>query len=175
MRLKELMDHVYPLSCMPRYSNRLRVRDEDVAQHSFFTAVIVVGLHRYYEFDLGKAILAAICHDITEVDLSDVSHAVKVANEDLKRCFEQAEFKAISKYPRSFREGFYTFLDEGSAESMIAQYADVLQVIQYTEMEIKLGNSCMKDIIQEARTRSVDLRKELKQYERKDRTDFELI
>jgi len=165
MNLTEYYDKIYTLSFINRYTNVIRVKNEDVAQHSFFVAALVLKLHEKYDFDLGKALQAAISHDMSEADLSDVTHDVKVKFPDLAHEISIAELEVLKKYPKSVLDGVEIFLSN-STEGLIANLADVVQVQQYLSNEISLGNKKMFQIEAKTRERRNALEQELKQYER---------
>ncbi len=166
MDLKEYYQRVYRLAFINRYTNVIRIRNEDVAQHSFFVAAIVLKLHDKYDFDLGVALQAAISHDITEADLSDVTHDVKRDNPGLKVEISIAEAKVIGKYPEAVVKGFMDFENTSSLPGKVANLADVIQVQQYIDSEISLGNLNVDVIRVEAFHRREQLEKELSSYER---------
>jgi 5'-deoxynucleotidase YfbR-like HD superfamily hydrolase len=165
MCLSEYYTQIYKLSFINRYTNIIRVRNEDVAQHSFFVAAIVLKLYDKYIFDLGKALQAAISHDITEADLSDITHEVKFKHKNLAKEIQLAEEKEIQKYPKAVIEGVQIF-NSNLVEGLVVNYADVLQVNQYVLNEISLGNKNISKIRIETERRINELKKELKQYER---------
>lgn len=166
MKLSDYVNSVYRLRFINRYTNRIRIRDEDVAQHSFFVAAIILKLHDDYKFDLGIALQAAVSHDITEADLSDVTHDVKKKNPELAKEIKKAEHREIMKYPRAVQEGALLFEECDTVESLIANLADVIQVQQYVDSEISIGNSTLSDIDKNTRIRMYVLKKELKEYAR---------
>lgn len=166
MNMSEYYNRIYRLSFIQRYTNVVRVRSEDVAQHSFFVAAIVMKLHEKYEFDLGKTLQAAISHDITEADLSDVTHDVKMKYPGLAKEIKKAEMQCIQKYPQAVIDGFAEFEDAASVNGKIANLADVIQVMQYIEIELSLGNRNVVGIAAEARNRRDQLITELESYVR---------
>ena len=158
---------IYRLKFITRYSNRFRIHDESVAEHSLFVAAIVIKLHDEYDFDLGLALLAAISHDIAESDISDVTHDIKEKHPALKECLQVAELKEIMKYPQLIRHGYNTFERAITVEGLIANLADVIQVMQYVRTEMSLGNSAIEDIELGCIKRICFLKKQLKDAERK--------
>ncbi len=145
MILDEYYSRIYRLAFITRYSNQFRVTNEDVAQHSFFVAAIVLQLHDEYTFDLGKALLAAICHDIPEADLGDVSYALRRNNKVLANEINKVEQEVIKKYPQVVGEGLDIF-NSDSSEGHVVQLADAIQVFQYAIIEVSLGNVNMTKI-----------------------------
>jgi 5'-deoxynucleotidase YfbR-like HD superfamily hydrolase len=166
MRSREYYENIYRLRFVTRYSNRLRTIDEDVAQHSFFVAAIILRLHDIYDFDLGLALIAAVSHDIMESDLSDVTHDIKERYPRLRRCISEAEQAEIVKYPRAVQAGFSIFEHVSTVEGLVANLADVLQVVQYVRAEESLGNSTLSDVKQGALQRATALKRRLAKYER---------
>ena len=165
MTLDEYYTKIYTLSFINRYTNVIRVKNEDVAQHSFFVSAIVLKLHEDYDFDLGKALQAAISHDISEADLSDVTHDVKVKFPNLANEISIAENTVLKKYPPAVRVGFLIFIGD-SVEGLVVNLADVIQVQQYLSNEISLGNAKLSSIENQTRVRRHALEQELKSYER---------
>jgi len=158
---------VYSLSFIVRYSNVPRIRDEDVAQHSFFTSAIVVRLHERYEFDLGLALLAAVSHDLPESKIDDVSHAVKNRFPRVAKALREAEHEVIKKLPPNFQKGIKIFESE-TIEGKICRLADALQCYQYSKTELDLGNKgYMKHVYCKSTERCAKLIKELQEYERR--------
>lgn len=166
MRIAGYYSKIYRLAFINRYTNVIRIRNEDVAQHSFFVAAIILKLHEEYDFNLGLALQAAISHDISEADLSDVTHDVKERFPQLAEEISIAEVSVLNEYPQAVRDGFATFEDPKSVEGMIANLADIMQVEQYVEAEISLGNRNMDEIQAGSRTRRYRLSRKLKKYVR---------
>jgi len=165
MTLEEYYKKLYKLSFINRYSSIFRINNENVAQHSFFVAAIVLKLYEEYVFELNEALLAAICHDIPEVDIGDIIHSVKKDNPELDLALKSVEKKAISKYPYIIQYG-HSIYNGNTVEGKVAQLADVFQVHQYVNNEISLGNTNMERIHRETKQRIEVLRKELKPHER---------
>ena len=166
MNIEEYYSKIYKLSFIQRYANIARIRNEDVAQHSFFVSAIILKLYDNYSFNLGIALQAAVCHDITEADLSDVTHQVKHDYPQLAAEIKKVEIQVVCNYPDAVIEGFKVFEDESSVEGLIANLADVMQVSQYIDNEISLGNKNVFDIRIEATKRIHTLRQRLSRYER---------
>ena len=162
MSIEEYIAGIYRLRYITRYANRIRVRDEDVAQHSFFVSAIILKLHDDYKFDLGLALQLAVSHDITEADLSDVAHDVKQKHPKLAEEIKNAEIKELAKYPAAVIKGSVLFNACSTVEGLIANLADVIQVRQYVLSELSIGNSTLSDIDIDSRSRMASLRKELK-------------
>jgi 5'-deoxynucleotidase YfbR-like HD superfamily hydrolase len=59
------------------------------------------------------------------------------------------------------------YKDGSTVESKIVKYADTIQVIQYAQGEVNLGNSAyMKSVVDDATYRSIKLKELLNEYKR---------
>ncbi len=169
MTLTEYYNHIYRLSYITRYSNLPRIKDEDVAQHSFFVAAIVIKLSEKYTFDLTSAIAIAVCHDIVEADTNDITNDIKIKHPGFASELEIVELKELGKYPRPIETYAIEYMHQRTVESKIVKLADILQVQQYLSNEIDLGNSIIKDMWSKVNRRRWEIKKELKEYERTDK------
>jgi 5'-deoxynucleotidase YfbR-like HD superfamily hydrolase len=143
-----------------------RIKEESIAEHSFFVASLVVKLHDEYEFNLGKALEMAIVHDWTESYTDDITVATKTLFPELAAIVSEIELKVASAtMSPSVFDTWSEYKKQSCVESKIVKYADTLQVMQYSANEISLGNSCyMRDVYNGAVARCGDLQRELEQY-----------
>ena len=140
-----------------RYANRVRIKDEDLAQHSYSVAYYCFDIA--YDYDIpdkirNEAIAMAIIHDIGECFTSDLPHDVKYENPELKDLCEKLERKYVDKLP-SCRELWYKFQDNDSIQSIMVKLGDSLSAKSYVERELALGNNTdvMKNIQKEIEAR----------------------
>ena len=138
--MKAYIDQIYPLSYIIRYSNIPRIKDESVAEHSFYVAAIVQKLYDKYRFDLGTALNMAISHDMIEVYVNDIPHLIKQRHPDLTSLLKNIEAREAENFPKCVHSGIKR-LQEDLPESFIVRMADAIQCQQYAENEIGLGNS----------------------------------
>lgn len=145
------VNKLYNLSYLIRYSNVKRIKNESVAEHSFYVAVEVLKLYEDYIFDLGKALGMAITHDFAESDIDDVNHKIKHTYPEVAKALKDAEKSIIKKYP-DFIQDYIKEYDEGdSIEHLIVHIADAAQCITYSKNEIELGNkSYMEKVYKES-------------------------
>lgn len=160
---------IYNLSYITRYSNVPRIKNESVAEHSFFVAAIVIELYESYEFDLGKALAMAIVHDWTESYVDDVTVVTKRMFPAIGTAIAKAELQvadtAFSKHAASIWHEFHA--SPYTVEQLIVKYADVLQCSQYSKNEIALGNhGYMKEVYDSSVKRANKLKGELLNYAR---------
>ena len=163
--MKDQLSKIYNLRHITRYSNVERVRDESVAEHSFFVASIVLELYKDYDFNLGLALRMAICHDYPEVYVDDVSHKVKADYPEVARSLKKAEKEAIKLFSPIVIESYLSFEAHDTLESRIVKLADIIQVKQYCESEIRLGNNgYIKTVLLESLMLEKELRIDILHY-----------
>jgi len=164
---EKYMDDTYRLKFLIRYSNIPRNHDESVAEHSFFVAVILMGLHEKYDFDLGWSLKMAVCHDMPEAYTNDISWETKRMFPKVKEALHEAEMELASQFPTPIQLAIQDYLGD-SVEAQFVKYADMLQCVQYSRIEIDNGgNSYMHEVYNSAVSRSKELEEELKTYERR--------
>lgn len=155
---------IYSLAYLTRYSNVPRVKNESVAEHSFFVASIVIKLHEKYEFDLGVALAMAVTHDWGEVYIDDITVATKREFPFVAEALREAEEDV---YREKFSAEVYSLWRELNAhettEAMVVKYADILQCVQYSSHEMSLGNKgYMKKVYQSSKSRADDYKRLLR-------------
>jgi len=164
---EEFYDLVYRLEYLIRYSNVPRIHDESVASHSFFVSVILIDLNDRYEFDLGKATIMAICHDMPETRTNDLSHETQSLYPKLKEALREAEVEAIKEFPEACQHAITEYTLCESVESKFVHLADAMQCYQYACHELKLGNDgYMQEVVLNSLNRIKQLFKLLNEYER---------
>ena len=149
-----------------RYANRVRIKDEDLAQHSYSVA--------YYCFDIAEefgipdnirneAIAMAIIHDIGECFTSDLPHDVKYENPELKELCDKLERKYVDRLT-SCRDLWYKLEDnKDSIQSIMVKLGDSMSAKSYVERELALGNktSIMQEIYHDVENRIISCREKL--------------
>ena len=152
--MKEFYDKITKLNYIIRYSNTPRIKDETVAVHSFMVAAIILKLHEEYNFNLERALMLAICHDIPEFETNDICHVTKQRYPEIREVLKIAEIEALRDLPKSIKSAFQEYSDGETTESKIAHLADIIQCQQYASNEVKLGNlGHMEEIIERAKER----------------------
>jgi len=138
--VKQYYEKIVPLNYIVRYSNVPRIKDETVAEHSFLVAAIVVKLYERYEFDIGWALTMAVCHDLPEYAVNDVTHAIKRDHPAVAAALHDAEREVIKTLPEVAQRAYTEFEEQSTREAFIVHLADVIQCSQYAENEVQLGN-----------------------------------
>jgi putative hydrolase of HD superfamily len=129
----------YSLEHTKRYSMVPVVHPESVAAHSFFVALGVLMMSKSYKFDVDLAVKIALCHDLPEMEISDINHLVKKKFLALAVAIEQAESQIIDEFPEQVRDYCEMYHDH-TPEALVVHYCDALQCLQYAENEVKMGN-----------------------------------
>ena len=141
-----------------RYANRNRIKNEDLAQHSFSVAYYVFKIA--YDFNIcdkirNEAIAMAIIHDIGECFTSDLPHDVKYKNPELKQLCDKLERKYIDQLFEC-KDLWHKLEDNGDTiQKVMVKLGDSMSVKSYANREIKLGNNTdeMKEIFDNSNER----------------------
>ena len=107
----------YTLEYTKRYSMKPVVHHESVATHSFFVALGVLLLSKDYKFDVDKALKIAICHDLAEMEISDVNHMVKKNFPVVAQALKMAEIDIVKHFPDQVR-AYCTLYHSDSPEAL---------------------------------------------------------
>ena len=135
---KELLD-LYKIKNLIRYNNKTKLDNENVAEHSYYVALL--GLKLCDKFCLNnniktKVMIKALLHDIPEMYINDITHDAKIIlniNQQLK-AFEKYFYE--TEYPQYAK----LMKDKDNLVSTIVVIADILSAKQYVLNEFELGN-----------------------------------
>lgn len=155
---KDELLEMYKLKNIVRYNHRTRLKDENVAEHSFFTALIALDICKKLSInthDIFKVIIKCLLHDTPEEELNDVTYDVKVKL-NLRPLLKEFE----DKY---FEDNYPDYADimtnnDNNIVNAIVNYADAMSVLQYAYNEIELGNTTFAPIVTETLERLEKLR-----------------
>lgn len=148
-----------------RYNNRPKIKNENVAEHSFYVITTVLKIVKMYNLSddvKNKALEFAAVHDIGECFLGDVPYDTKLNNPTLSEVLEEAEVIALEQNMPEFAESYKQFLKEEKEETvayLVTKLSDAVSVLQYSNRELELGNRTpqMKDINEDAQQRVTKL------------------
>lgn len=161
------LDDMYRLSTIKRYSTVFRIHEESVAEHSFFVQAILVELWDGYVFDLSRAMILALAHDMPEIELNDCPHITKEKYPEIKEAFDICESQVARTLPWVLREAVEEYNKGETIEAKMVHLADVLQCMQYAQVELDMGNrGYMTKVHQKSRMRANALKEELHGYRR---------
>ena len=145
------MKDLYRLKFITRYSNVPRVRDESVAEHSFFVASIAMQLmDKFPDADRAKVIGMATIHDWAEAHVDDVAHDVKRDYPKVGRALKDAEAKVMKRYGIWAQELYEEYEKGVSLEARIVKYCDIKQCVQYLQTEVDMGNKYMQPLLDDS-------------------------
>jgi 5'-deoxynucleotidase YfbR-like HD superfamily hydrolase len=138
--VEDFYKQIYNLSYITRYSVVQRIKNESVAEHSFYVASIVIKLADFYAFDVNRAAAMAIVHDWSESWIDDITVATKKQFPMIAHAAEASENLVVaSNFSNVPFMLWQEHKEKESVESLIVHYADILQCMQYSANEIKLG------------------------------------
>lgn len=172
--VSDFYDKYYGLSYIIRYSNVIRIKDESVAEHSFYTALICMKLADYYSFNVAPTVTMALVHDIIEVDVDDITHKTKKMFPKVARAIKDSERFLVDELVYSspvIGNALNNYMYEEDlfvVEKTIVQLADIIQCSQYANHEIKLGNENMREVYDESIRRRKEIQRILKPQRYKD-------
>ena len=130
------------LADMKRYNNRIKIKSESIAEHSFFVAynILKIGYeHKLPNNIINEAIAMAIVHDYPEAFTSDIPHDCKQSSPELKDILTTIELKFLREQMPELVER-YIKLKENSLAALLVDLGDAISVLQYANREIELGN-----------------------------------
>jgi len=154
----------YSLEHTKRYSMKPVVHPESVATHSYFVALGVLMMSKDYEFDVGLAVKIALCHDLAEMEISDVNHLVKKNFPQVAEALKEAEEEIIKNFPDQVKEYCHLY-HEDTPEALVVHYCDAFQCYQYAMNEINMGNrGYMVDVKDNSLIRMAKLATKLEAY-----------
>lgn len=136
-----------------RYSAQPSIFRENVAEHSFWTAMIGITIAFEVNDKLAdKVALKAVVHDLEECMTGDLVRDMKYANSDFRESVLQIEREFLGELlaPMGMTgKKIFTRWEGAKDNSLAGQIvglADALSVISYTTREKRLGNTGLKPI-----------------------------
>ena len=160
---KYLLD-VYRLKNVIRYNTRCKIKEESVAEHSFYVALFTLKICEEYHIDEQTSrlcLIKAILHDMPEIDLNDITHDVKERLK-LRPFLKQYEDEYFEKYFKTYAN---TMTKSLPIVDNIVVLADAWSVYQYSLNELQLGNKSIEidEIYKESKERIKTLEQKLKE------------
>lgn len=154
------------LADMKRYNNRIKIKSESIAEHSFFVAYNILKVGYDYSIPhkvVNEAVALAIAHDFPEMFTSDLPHDCKQRYPELRKILATIERDFMKReMPELYDE--FEKLQEDSLAVLLVDIGDAVSVLQYCNREIELGNNTddVKNISNEIKMRVVTLFERLK-------------
>ena len=157
--------NVYKLSNIIRYSQQNKIKNETVAEHSYYVTWFVNRLCTKYE--LGDtirlmALEAALLHDVPEVITNDITYDVKRMIPEVPGLLQPYEEEVIKEHSsRAYKVLFNPETPEEIIAKKVVKHADILSVLQYCQNEEMLGNKSFTELRRATEQRVKDSREDL--------------
>ncbi len=150
-----MTERFFPMIARMRYINRWglmrNTRLENIQEHSHMVAVLAHALaviqNRYFggQVDPGKAAVAALYHDASEIITGDLPTPIKYDNPEIQTAYKQvesaAEQKLLSMLPEDLRGDFEEAVTIPDPEiRALVKAADKLSAYLKCVDELKAGN-----------------------------------
>ena len=156
---------VYKLTNIKRYCQQNKIKDESVAEHSFFVCWFVNRLCTKYELSDTirlMAMEAALLHDIPEVVTNDITRDVKDMIPEICELLQPHEEEIVKEHSlRAHKVLFNPETIEELVAKKVVKHADILSVLQYCQNEEKLGNKNFTELRKATEERVSKSRNEL--------------
>lgn len=126
----------YQLKNIIRYNNISTVSNETLAEHMYFTTLMVVRSRRYLiidEEDYNKLLEYSVLHDVPELITGDFPHDLKQKEPRFKELLDPIEREVLMNE-------FGVDLEDYRHLKPLFKLYDLLQVMQYVHYELQLGN-----------------------------------
>ncbi len=144
-----------------RYSSSPLLRNENVAEHTFYVSWMCLNLyHELFslgvELNLGDLLAKALVHDYDEALTGDIPRPFKYFSEEVHHNINKAA-KSILK-TSSEREGLdpgiirYVLASKDGAEGLLVAFSDLLCAVSYMSEEVQMGNQLLRKKVVEAST-----------------------
>ena len=154
-------DTILGLGEIIRYNNRPKIKQENVAEHSFYVITNVLKIVKMFNLSNEvkyKALEFATVHDIPELMVGDIPYDTKINNPELREACERAEVIALEQNLPEYLDSYKELLEAEKQETipyLVTKLADTVSVLQYSNREIALGNKSpqMRDINEDAQER----------------------
>lgn len=133
-----------------RWGLMRNVRNENLCEHSFETAVIAHALAEIAnnrlgaELDADKIAVCALFHDTTEILTGDMPTPVKYYNDDIKKAYKQvektAQDKLLSLLPDYLKNSYSRVYETDIITESYVKAADKLSALIKCIEELSMGN-----------------------------------
>ncbi|MCW1296453.1 MAG: HD domain-containing protein [Candidatus Parvarchaeota archaeon] len=161
MSLKDFFESERVLGQVIRFGIRKRLKDENVAEHSFHTALYAMILADIEQKKFGnkvnmeKVFRGALLHDLEECMTGDIlfhfKHSDEKLTSEIKRIGTKFYEKLIKNLPASmqkdYMEAWLHCKDPNTIEGRIVWAADRLEALFYALDELRLGNKSFRLVL----------------------------
>jgi 5'-deoxynucleotidase YfbR-like HD superfamily hydrolase len=146
-----LLLHGRKLSYLMRFAGSIKIHEESVAEHSYWTTLLAFSIWQNYfkdkKISLEDLFLTAMFHDWSEIITSDIIDPLKIK---IKELYNKVEDKIIIELSEKINlSNLQTLMDEFNKKStltgIIVSFADKLSCYLYINEECKLGNQNFRE------------------------------
>ncbi len=144
-----------------RYSSSPLLRNENVAEHTFYVSWMCLNLYyhlyaRGVDLNLGELLSKALVHDYDEALTGDIPRPFKYHSEDVRANINKAAKSILlaSAAREKLNSCIVTTIEESKmgAEGLLVAFADLLCAVSYMAEEVQMGNQLLKKKVVEAST-----------------------
>ena len=157
--------NVYKLSNIIRYSQQNKIKNETVAEHSYYVSWFVNRLCTKYSLSDTirlMALEAALLHDVPEVITNDITYDVKRMIPEVPALLQPYEEEVIREHSsRAHKVLFNPETTDEIVAKKLVKHADILSVLQYCQNEEALGNKNFTELRKATEKRVKDSRADL--------------
>jgi len=147
------MSHVF------RYSAQPVLQQENVAEHSFWTALIgiTIALEIGQPHLMRDVAVRGILHDIEETGTGDLVRSIKYFDSDTREAIRKVENVFATRLFSHFQQdgqllqSIWQNAKDDSLAGRIVALADLLSVLAYCHRERQFGNTSLKQIEEDCR------------------------
>ena len=136
--------NVYKMSNIIRYSQQNKIKQESVAEHSYFVMWFINRLCTKYNLNDNIRLLAleaGLLHDVPEVITNDITYDVKQMIPEVSALLQPYEEDVIKEHSyNAWKVLFNPETEDEILAKTIVKHADILSVYQYCYNEEMLGN-----------------------------------
>ena len=136
--------NVYKMSNIVRYSQQNKIKNESVAEHSYFVMWFINRLCTKYELCDKIRLLAmeaGLLHDVPEVITNDITYDVKQMIPEVSDLLQPYEEEVVKEHSyTAWKVLFNPETEEEVLAKALVKHADILSVYQYCYNEEMLGN-----------------------------------
>lgn len=145
--------YLYRLRYIQRWSLMRNTQPENVAEHSYYVALLThalceIGRAQFgKEIDVGRAVVLALFHDVEEVMTGDIATPVKHHNQALLRSLQEMERVAgdrlLDMVPEQLAATYRPLLQHSKADPDLGKWvkaADKLAAYLKCSVEVAAGN-----------------------------------
>lgn len=157
--------NAYKLSNITRYSQLSKIKNESVAEHSYFVMWFVERLCTKYQLSDRirlMALEAGLLHDVPEVITNDITYDVKQMIPEVSGLLQPYEEEVVKEHSLVAHKVLFApeTVEETIAKKLV-KHADILSVYQYCHNEEMLGNKNFSELRQATELRVNKSREDL--------------